>query len=142
MAGPTLRFHSDAVIAITGADMGARLDGKLIPMWQPVEVQAECTLRLGAATVGARTYIAIRGGVDVPAYLNSRSTFILGKFGGHAGRTLRPGDMLRWNANGDFIPLTSSRGEHQVPIYSNDCASAYCTGLTARRTFSLKKILK
>src|SRR5215472_14773880 len=58
MTGPALRFHSNALIAITGADMHPRLDGKLIPMWQPVEVGSGSTLRFSAATEGSRTYIA------------------------------------------------------------------------------------
>src|SRR6266850_2564269 len=120
MVGPTLRFHSDAVIAITGADMGARVDGKLIPMWQAVEVKRECILRLGAAEEGARTYIAIRGGIDIPAYLDSRSTFILGKFGGHAGRTLRPSDMLRWNANGNLAQAAFPPTYYPIPRYSHE----------------------
>jgi urea carboxylase len=85
-------------------------------MWEAVEARKGSKLRLGAATKGARTYIAIQGGIDVPAYLGSRSTFILGKFGGHAGRTLQPGDMLRWNANGpELVPCAA----HPIPSYSN-----------------------
>jgi urea carboxylase len=118
MVGPTLRFHSDAVIAITGTDMGARIDRELVPMWQAIKVRKESVLRLGAAREGARTYIAIRGGIDVPAYLNSRSTFILGKFGGHAGRALRAGDMLRWTETSCQIP--SSINEEPVPRYSHE----------------------
>jgi urea carboxylase len=104
MTGPAIRFHSDAVIAITGADMSARLDGKAIPLWQAVDVNAGAILRLNAAAEGSRTYIAVRGGIDVPVYLGSWSTFILGKFGGHAGRTLRTGDMIRWGTEGGGRP--------------------------------------
>lgn len=49
---------------------------------------------MGKAIKGCRTYLAVRGGFDVPVYLGSRSTFALGQFGGHGGRPLRPGDML------------------------------------------------
>ncbi|MGC1871447.1 MAG: urea carboxylase [Acidobacteriaceae bacterium] len=93
--GPTLRFHSDAVIALTGAETAATLDGQAIPMWSPVDVRAGQVLRVGRASSGCRTYMAIRNGLDVPEYLGSRSTFVLGQFGGHAGRILRAGDMLR-----------------------------------------------
>ena len=94
--GPTLRFNRSAKIALTGADMGAKLDGRPAPMWEPVEVKAGMTLELRAARGGgARTYIAFGGGLDVPAYMGSRSTFTLGKFGGHGGRALRAGDVLR-----------------------------------------------
>ena len=64
-------------------------------MWAPVHVRAGQILTVGDATSGCRTYIAVRNGLDVPVYLGSRSTFVLGQFGGHAGRPLRAGDMVR-----------------------------------------------
>jgi len=94
LQGPTLRFHSDAVIALTGADCPAELDGESVDYWQPVNVTAGQTLTLGRAQSGCRTYLAVRNGFDMPEYLGSRSTFSLGQFGGHAGRTLRVADML------------------------------------------------
>ncbi|WP_288444611.1 urea carboxylase [uncultured Pantoea sp.] len=94
LQGPTLRFHSDALIALTGADCPADLDGSAVDYWQPVAVKAGQTLTLGRAQSGCRTYLAVRNGFDVPEYLGSRATFSLGQFGGHAGRTLRVADML------------------------------------------------
>lgn len=94
LQGPTLRFHSDAVIALTGASGPAALDGVSLAYWQPVEVKAGQTLTIGRAQSGCRTYLAVRNGFDVPEYLGSRATFSLGQFGGHAGRTLRVADML------------------------------------------------
>jgi urea carboxylase len=120
MTGPTLRFHHDAVIALTGADMRARLDGVPVAPWRAIEVTAGAELCLGAATgPGARAYIAIRGGLDVPEYLGSRSTFILGKFGGHAGRVLRAADMIRWQ-DLSALPPASSPPADLVPQYSNE----------------------
>jgi urea carboxylase len=95
LVGPTLRFHSDALIALTGAETPPRLDGVPVAMWAPVSVQAGQVLAVGCASSGCRTYIAVRNGLDVPLYLGSRSTFVLGQFGGHGGRILRAGDMLR-----------------------------------------------
>lgn len=93
--GPKLRFLSDAVVALGGAEMEARLDGEAVERWKPVKVKAGQTLAVGAVTGGgSRGYLAVRGGLDVPEYLGSRSTFILGKFGGHGGRVLRAGDTL------------------------------------------------
>ncbi|KGD94131.1 urea carboxylase [Achromobacter sp. RTa] len=94
LAGPTLRFHGDAVVALTGAVCAATLDGEPVPMWQPVPVRSGQVLATGRALSGCRSYLAVRNGLDVPVYLGSRSTFALGQFGGHAGRTLRVGDML------------------------------------------------
>jgi urea carboxylase len=95
VAGPTLRFNCDARIALAGADMGAELDGQPLANWAPHVVKAGSILKLGAIKgAGCRTYLAVRGGFDVPDYLGSKSTFTLGQFGGHAGRTLRVGDVL------------------------------------------------
>ena len=95
--GLKLRFDADAVIALTGADMGATLDGVLVPQWRSFSVPAGSTLRLGAVKGGgSRTYLAIAGGIDVPRFLGSKGTFMLGGFGGHAGRALRAGDVVHY----------------------------------------------
>jgi urea carboxylase len=99
VTGPTLKFGTATTIALTGADFGALLDGQPIPLWRAVDVPAGATLALSATpSAGARAYLAIAGGIDVPEYLGSKSTFILGRFGGHAGRTLRAGDVLHLGA--------------------------------------------
>jgi urea carboxylase len=95
LTGPSLRFHRDTVVAVCGAPMAALLDGQPLPLWQAHAVPAGSVLKLGAVDgAGARAYVALRGGLDVPAYLGSRATFTLGGFGGHAGRVLRAGDLL------------------------------------------------
>ena len=82
------------MVALTGAACDATLDGEPVPMWRPVPVKAGQTLATGKASSGCRTYIAVRNGIDVPDYLGSKATFVLGQFGGHGGRTLRKGDVL------------------------------------------------
>jgi urea carboxylase len=95
LSGPTLRFNDDAVVAIAGADMAAELEGASVAAWSAVVVRRGSVLRLrGVQGAGCRAYLAVRGGFDVPTYLGSRSTFVLGGFGGHAGRALRQGDVL------------------------------------------------
>lgn len=94
MMGPALRFGFETVIALTGADMGAKLDGVVIPAGESVAVRAGQILEMGKAEDGCRGYLAIGGGIDVPEYLGSKSTFTLGKFGGHGGRALVAGDVL------------------------------------------------
>ena len=121
MTGPVLKFHEPAIIAVCGADMGARLNGKPLSYWRPVQVKAGSELRMGHVRGdGARAYIAVRGGFDVPDYLGSRSTFILGKFGGHAGRVLRAGDLLRWEADDKAGPLPGPLGSELIPEYTNE----------------------
>ncbi|HEX6591808.1 MAG TPA: urea carboxylase [Moraxellaceae bacterium] len=95
MSGPTLKFHVASTIAVTGAELPLLLDGQPLALWQAHEIPAGSTLELGAIkNAGCRSYLAIAGGLDVPAYLGSRATFTLGQFGGHAGRNLRLGDVL------------------------------------------------
>jgi urea carboxylase len=95
VTGPSLRFNTDAIIALAGAPMKATLDGEAVDYWRAIAVKAGAVLKLrGIDGPGARTYLAVQGGFDVPAYMGSRSTFSLGQFGGHGGRPLRVGDVL------------------------------------------------
>ncbi len=115
MTGPVLRFNRKTQIALCGANFSAQLDGTPLPAWQTVEVPAGSELRFGPLTgPGARAYLAVRGAFDVPLYLGSRSTFTLGKFGGHGGRALRPGDVLHF-----FGGETSSIRTVEPPTYTN-----------------------
>ncbi|MGK3961466.1 5-oxoprolinase/urea amidolyase family protein [Sorangium sp. So ce1667] len=94
--GPTLVFHRRAVLCVAGAAMRVLVDGVEVAPWTPVEVAPGATVACGPVRgPGARAYLLLRGGVDVPAHLGSRATFTLGGFGGHAGRPLRSGDVLR-----------------------------------------------
>jgi len=92
--GPALRFDTDTLIALAGADLEATIEGVAIPLWHPVWAERGTTLRFGRAVDGCRTYIAIGGGVDVPLVFGSRSTYLRAKFGGHDGRALKSGDVL------------------------------------------------
>lgn len=95
--GPAaLRFGADAVIALTGCDADARLDGQPLRPWWRVAVRAGQTLRLAAPREGEgmRAYLCVAGGIAVPAVLGSRSTDLKAGFGGLDGRALRDGDVL------------------------------------------------
>jgi urea carboxylase len=94
LTGPTLRFNRATQIVIAGAPIAATLACEAVDNWQVLDVAAGAELKLGKIEGGARCYLLIRGGIDCPAYLGSRSTFTLGQFGGHAGRALRSGDVL------------------------------------------------
>lgn len=99
LIGPVLKFHCDALISLCGGLSHALLvssagEEQTVPFWRPVTVRAGQTLHIGKVVSGCRTYLALRGGLDVPEYMGSRATFVLGQFGGHAGRTLCAGDML------------------------------------------------
>ncbi|WP_158852216.1 5-oxoprolinase/urea amidolyase family protein [Saccharothrix deserti] len=104
--GPALRFSVATTVCVTGASASVTVDGVAVRQWEPVVVPAGGVLDVGRATVGLRTYVLVEGGLDVPAYLGSASTFVLGKFGGHGGRALRTGDVLRaGSARGERVPV-------------------------------------
>jgi 5-oxoprolinase (ATP-hydrolysing) subunit C len=93
--GPTLRFHGEMVISLCGAEMRPRLDGVAVPLWSSIPVRAGQTLALGAAVMGARTYIAFAGGLDVPEVMGSRATYVTASLGGLDGKPLQKGGWLR-----------------------------------------------
>ncbi len=110
MSGPILRFNTDAVVVVTGAEIPLKLDDVEQPMCTALFVPAGSTLAIGTiAGAGARSYLCVRGGLQVPKYLGSRSTFTLGQFGGHAGRALRAGDVLH------LTELTDTSADASLP---------------------------
>jgi antagonist of KipI len=94
LLGPQLDFEDERVIAVTGAEFEILVDGKPMPMHAPFIVPAESQFRFGARRRGARAYIAIAGGIVVPATLGSRSTHLISGMGGIDGRPIRAGDRL------------------------------------------------
>ncbi|HEY1986418.1 MAG TPA: urea carboxylase [Terracidiphilus sp.] len=116
--GARLRFDVDSVVALTGADMGATLDGAQVPQWRAFTAPAGSTLRMGAIQGGGtRSYLAVAGGIDAPRFLGSRGTFMLGRFGGHGGRALRVGDVVH------LLPTSDARAQHAAfegaaPVYA------------------------
>ncbi|WP_456787801.1 urea carboxylase [Cellulomonas sp. P5_C5] len=94
MAGPELRFVTGATVMVTGAPATITLDDVPVPQWEPVEIAPGGVLALGAPAVGMRTYLLVRGGLDVPQVLGSAATFDLGRIGGTTGVPLRSGDQL------------------------------------------------
>ena len=94
MAGLEVRAGSHLLVALTGADMGVRCDGAPAPRWQAFRLRAGQVLAFGMATSGARAYLAVHGGIDVPLYLGSRATHASGEFGGFEGRALKQGDRI------------------------------------------------
>lgn len=105
LQGPSLRFHQAARIVLTGAQAAASLDGEAVAFWTVLDVPAGKVLKIGTiAPQGARAYLLVAGGLDVPGHLGSRATFTLGQMGGHGGRALRPGDMLPLGQCADSAP--------------------------------------
>lgn len=65
------------MIALGGAEMETTLDGKAVPLWTPTSVKNGSVLHMGTVKgAGIRAYLAVRGGIDTPLYLDSRSTYL------------------------------------------------------------------
>lgn len=92
--GPSILFHHETVIAVTGGEAPLKLNDKVVNMYEPINIKRGDKLTIGKLLTGCRSYLAIRGGIDVTEYLGSRSTFALGNLGGYNGRVLKMGDVL------------------------------------------------
>jgi biotin-dependent carboxylase-like uncharacterized protein len=92
--GPELMFSRDTVVAVTGAQMPIKIDGVEQPAWTALRIRGGQTLSFGYLQTGARIYIAISGGIDVPLALGSRSTYPIGALGGFKGRAVAADDEL------------------------------------------------
>ena len=95
--GPTLKFENDIVIAITGANMNPKVDGKPIPLWESIEIKKDSILEMSYATVGARSYIAFSGGINTETWLGSRSTFHKAGVGGIEGKAIKDNQTIHIN---------------------------------------------
>ncbi|MGW0590563.1 5-oxoprolinase subunit C family protein [Streptosporangium sp. NPDC002607] len=125
--GPALRFDEPTVVAVTGATMPVLLNGAPVPQWESFAVAAGDRLTFGFLQAGARVYIAVAGGFDVPMVLGSRSTYALGGFGGFEGRNLRKGDLVpiggAGGTPGRVVP------EELRPVHSRDVELRVVMGL-------------
>jgi len=107
-----LRFDSEALVAVCGAEVELAIDGRSVPLWESRRIRAGSELNLGiAAGAGFRMYIAISGGIDVQPLFGSRATYTMGALGGLEGRALRQGDRLPVGEGaGDGRPLRFKQG--------------------------------
>lgn len=108
LRGPRLRCLDDALIALTGAPLQATCAGGTLPMWRPLLVRGGSEIELGAMSRGARSYLAIAGGIDVPPALGSRSTDVNAALGPRGGRALVAGDALAVDETFATPPLVRS----------------------------------
>lgn len=92
--GPKLECRTDAWIAVTGAEVDLRINGKLQAPWTALRIRSGDLIQIGPARNGCWTYLAVGGGINMPAVLGSRSTYARGGLGGMEGRALKAGDLL------------------------------------------------
>ena len=101
LMGPHVRFEARTTFAVTGAAFGLAVDEVPAAMNRPYEVRPGSILKFGERLRGARAYVAVAGGIDVPPILGSRSTHVLTGMGGLEGRALKAGDVLRIGPRGE-----------------------------------------
>ena len=133
LLGPELLFRAPAIVAVTGAEAMPKVNGEARPRNESFAVRADDRLSFDFMKVGARIYLAIAGGIDVPAILGSRSTYALGALGGFAGRKLAAGDVL---ATGKARPGARSGralAENLVPTYPKSLELRVLPGLYFHR---------
>ena len=119
LAGVTLEFDEQSVVALTGSKCDCRINNDTAPMWQAIRVPAGGVLACGAMKTGARLYLAIQGGLDVRLVMGSASTNLAGHFGGLEGRCLRKGDLLGVRKGPNSRLLTVKPGAVEA-LYSHE----------------------
>lgn len=131
MMGPHLRFDAPNIIAITGGDLGATLDGQSIDTYRAVPVNAGQTLRFTMLRTGCRAFVAFAGGLDIPVVMGSRSTDMKAKIGGYQGRKLQ-----RTTSSPSARPRPTSRTSACATFRLSSCRvqSINCVSCSARRT--------
>jgi urea carboxylase len=97
LRGGSYKFRTAMDFCLTGADMQAVLDGEVIKRYTVIHAETGQVLMLGKAETGLRSYLTIAGGLDVAKFMGSTATFVSGNFGGHGGRELKVGDVIRVN---------------------------------------------
>lgn len=118
LVGPELKFHVESIICLTGAPVRMMLNGVSMSQWNAIRVKAGSILKIESIIVGMRAYLCFKNGLNIEPYLNSKSTFTLGKFGGHQGRALEKEDVIFLNEEEKFRPCNII--DHQlVPEYKN-----------------------
>ncbi len=131
MRGPTLRFAESAVVVVTGAPIDVTCDDQAVEPFVPTTIGPGQVLRFGAIEgPGNRSYLLVRGGLDVPLILGSRSTFTLGGFGGHNGRPLQARDRLPLAGTEDARdePLAAEESRRLAPTYGCEWELAVLEG--------------
>lgn len=144
--GPELAFEEDAVIAITGGEIPPKINGEHVPMWEALAVKSGDVLSFDFLKQGARVYLAVAGGIDVPVVMKSRSTYTLCGIGGYDGRQLAADDCLKIGNDSlkpaqigarvtdEFIPTFAKH--HEIRVVLGLC-SYRLTEESVERFFSL-----
>jgi antagonist of KipI len=117
--GLQLRFADERLVAWCGGDFDIRTGSTSLPAGHPVLLDADEELRISSPKIGCRAWLAISGGIDVPAALGSRSTDLRANFGGINGRALRDDDVVPLGETSQIAKILSdSLRDEQIAQWS------------------------
>ncbi|MGD6776050.1 biotin-dependent carboxyltransferase family protein [Sutcliffiella horikoshii] len=125
--GPELKALEDVVVAICGGNLSPKVNGKQAPMWKSFKVKKGELIEFGRPVEGARAYICVAGGFDVPVVMGSKSTYLKAQIGGFQGRALEKDDVLYGEPT---LKATTGRSIHpdKIPSYKKEMAIRVCLG--------------
>lgn len=118
MIGSQIEFYNDTAIAITGANMNPEINFIKINMYETIYVKKGDVLRMSGAKDGARAYLSISGGFDIPKVLGSKSTYLRGKIGGYKGRKIERDDEIKIKEINQLIQKRSIP-KYLIPEYKH-----------------------
>ena len=118
--GPRLKVLANAAVAVTGAEIPIFVNDRPQPMWASFNVCSGDVIGMRTARRGARAYLAVGGGLDVPEIMGSRSTYPAGKIGGLNGRSLARGDILRRGPAEALNRIVVCLPEHSRPQINSE----------------------
>lgn len=117
----TIQTNDRHLIALTGADAFLQIDGRAMPMWTSVFVRAGSIIEIKPHHAAGWVYLAVRGGIDVPRILGSRSTYLRGGFRGLNGRALQVGDVIPLgdSSTDDLASLAGRSASERTRAFAN-----------------------
>ncbi len=132
--GPELEFTEDAVIALTGAEIPPKINGEECPTWEALQIKAGDVLTFDYLKNGARSYLSVAGGIDVPEFLGSRATYTLIGLGGFEGRALAKGDEVGIGvSNGSSSCVGKKVDDEYIPRFGRETELRVIIGLASYR---------
>lgn len=113
-------FQQPALIALSGADFCASINGEKIPCLHPVLVNKNTVLQFHKTATGARAFIAVQGGFNVPLWLGSSSTNLKAEVGGFKGRALRKDDEIGFKQDNILVSHLKTKEFLVLPWKADD----------------------
>lgn len=117
LIGPELKVLASTQIAITGGEISPKINDRDVKMWETVDANEGDVLSFGKMRSGCRAYLSVRGGINTPLVLGSRSTYVRGNFGGIEGRSIKSGDIIE-GFEAPLLKHTLSMPEGLIPKYT------------------------